>query len=304
MIDTVRFVSCISTRWSGPGLLIQFTTSEESPKLQNVEVLGGMYAGNNLEEVGSQPYGILVTGGAVNGVRIVGASCVGEYRDITNHDSSDSPIQDIGIYVDSGAADIIIDGCDLRKNGDYGIVVNAASNVVISGCDLSSNAVGGSGAGVQVNEGATNVVIDSCDVTNNGTYGIQVVATSGAVTGVYIRNCNASGYSSYNVAIYIDATGTNASTVEITNCAGYNDRGKVFTPAISSGSTFYPYNFGYWGPVECYIAKGSLTTISSITVDGTVIPLTSGSVLLVPGESASIAWTPTILAIDFVVIGK
>ena len=68
------------------------------------------------------------------------------------HGSSDSPIQQIGIYVDSGASDIIIDGCDVRKNGDYGIVVNAASDVVISGCDLSNNAVGGSDAGVQVNE--------------------------------------------------------------------------------------------------------------------------------------------------------
>ena len=191
-----------------------------------------------------------------------------------------------------------------RENADYGIVVNAASDVVISGCDLSSNAVGGSGAGVQVNAGATNVVIDSCDVTNNGMNGIQVVATSGAVTGVYIRNCNASGYSSYNVAIYVDATGTNASTVEITNCAGYNDRGKVFIPAITSGTTFYPYSLGYWGPVEFYIAKGSAAVISSITVDGTVIPLLTGSILLVPGESASISWTPTMFGIDIIATGK
>ena len=73
-----------------------------------------MYAGNNLQEVGSQPYGILVTG-AVNGVRIVGASCVGEYRDMWNSGSSDSPIQQTGIYVDSGASDIIIDGCDVPE---------------------------------------------------------------------------------------------------------------------------------------------------------------------------------------------
>ena len=99
---------------------------------------------------GALAYGILVTGGAVNGVRIVGASCVGEYRDMYEPDSSDSPIQDIGIYVDSGASDIIIDGCDLRKNSDYGIVVNAASDVVISGCDLSNNAWR-YGAGVLVN---------------------------------------------------------------------------------------------------------------------------------------------------------
>ena len=301
-IDTVRFVSCYSVRWTGPGMSIG--VPDGSGTLQNIEVLGGMYAGNNFqpEDPGTYPYGIAIFTPAV-GVRIVGTSCVGKYRYITHSTSMESNQQLVGIYVDSGASDIIIDGCDVRKNGDYGIVVNAASDVVISGCDLSGNAVGGSGAGVQVNAGATNVIIDSCDVTNNGTNGIKVVATSGAVSGVYIRNCNASGYSSYNVAIYVDATGTNASTVEITNCAGYNDKGKVFTPVITSGTTFYPYQFGYWGPVECYIGNAT-GTVSSITVDGTVIPLKGGSVLLVPGESASIAWTPTFAGIDFVVIGK
>jgi parallel beta-helix repeat protein len=298
-IDTIRFVSCYSARWNGPGMSIGVPGG--SGTLQNIEIQGGMYSGNNYnpDSPGLYPYGVAIFGPA-NGVRIVGTSCIGQYRDITHATSMESPQQDIGIYVDSGASDIIINGCDLRENADQGILVNAASDVVITGCDLSDNG----DQGVLVNDGASGVIIDACDVTNNGTNGIKVDATSGAVTGVYIRNCNASGYSSYNIAIYVDATGTNASTVEITNCAGYNDQGKVFTPAIISGTTFHPYTFGYWGPIECYIANGTGTTVSSITIDGTIIPLKSGSFLLVPGESASIVWTPTLLTVNFVAIGK
>jgi parallel beta-helix repeat protein len=302
-IDTVRFVSCYSVRWNGPGMSIG--VPDGFGTLQNIEVLGGMYAGNNFQpdDPGMYPYGIAIFTPAL-GVRIVGTSCVGKYRYVTHSTSMESNQQLVGIYVDSGASNIVINGCDLRENADYGIVVNAASDVVISGCDLSNNAVGGVGAGVQVNEGASDVVIDSCDVTNNGTNGIQVNATSGAVSGVYIRNCNATGYSGYNTAIYVDATGTNASTVEVTNCAGYNDKGKVFTPVITSGTTFYPYQFGYWGPVECYIGNGVGAVIASITVDGTLTPLKSGSVFLVPGESASIVWSNPTFPLDFIVAGK
>jgi parallel beta-helix repeat protein len=300
-IDTVRFVSCYSARWTGPGMSIG--VPDGTGTLQNIEVLGGMYSGNNL---GSGPsYGIAVYAPA-SAVRIVGTSCVGKYQYITQGTSAESNQQEVGIYVDSGASNIVINGCDLRENADYGIVVNAASDVLISGCDLSSNAVGSSGAGVQVNAGATNVVIDSCDVTNNGTNGIQVVATSGAVTGVYIRNCNASGYSSYGVAIYVDATGTNAATVEITNCAGYNDRGVTLTSTPPTSTvTFYPYTFGYWGPIEFYtIAEALGSSISAIVIDGTNVNLKSGSFLLVPGEHAAITWTAGIANIAFIAIGK
>ena len=38
-----------------------------------------MYAGNDLGETSAYPYGIAVFGPA-NGVRIVGASCIGQYQ--------------------------------------------------------------------------------------------------------------------------------------------------------------------------------------------------------------------------------
>jgi parallel beta-helix repeat protein len=299
-IDTVRFVSCYSARWTGPGLSIGIP--EGTGTLQNIEVLGGMYAGNNLGTGVS--CGIAIYGPA-SAVRIAGTSCVGKYRFVTHATSAESNQQLVGIYVESGASQITINGCDIRENADYGIVVNAASDVVISGCNLSSNAVGSSGAGVQVNAGASNVVIDGCDVTSNGTNGIQVVATSGAVTGVYIRNCNASGYSSYNVAIYVDATGTNASTVQVTNCAGYNDQHPLLRGVPPTSATvFYNYTYGYFGPVEFYTAPQE-ATITYISVDGNITRLTMGSFLLVPGEYAEITWAAVgVFVPSFFMIGK
>ncbi len=300
IIDTVRFVSCISTRWSGPGLWVKFTSTG---KLQNVEVLGGMYAGNNLGEVGNQPYGILLTG-AVSGVRIVGASCVGQYRDITNSGSSDSPQQAVGIYVDAGTEKVVISGCDVRENAEYGIVVNAASDVVVSGCDLSGNGVGGSGAGLQVNNGASNVVIDGCDVTSNGTNGIQVNGTSGAVTGVFIRNCVATGYSGFSTAISVTPFSSNVSTVEITNCPGYNGVSTVAltTTLPGNGTPFHGYDHGYYGPVSFFV--GTNTEVTAIEINGITTGLKTGSFVLYPQQSGVITYTGGGIAPTFVMIGQ
>jgi parallel beta-helix repeat protein len=306
-IDTVRFVSCYSTRWTGPGLYIQGGVVDDATYYAaNIEVLGGMYAGNNYTSDGfsaSQPYGIYV-GEYSQGVRIVGASCVGEYKWITLHRATNSMTQGVGIYVDGGASQITIDGCDVRSNADYGIVVNAASDVIISGCNVSSNAVGGSGAGVQVNNGATNVVIDGCDVTNNGTNGIQVNGTSGAVAGVFIRNCNASGYSSYSTAIDVTGPSSNVPTVEITNCAGYNG---VYTSALTttlpgSGSAFHGYDHGYYGPVSFFV--GTNTEVTAIEINGITTGLKTGSFVLYPQQSGVITYTGGGIAPTFVMIGQ
>jgi hypothetical protein len=228
-----------------------------------------------------------------------------------------------GIEIDSGE-NIVITGGQYSSNGQNpsetylgaGIAVSSAAQgadqVTISGVDCSGISqywqTNGEGTvvaqpyGIAVSGLVSDVTITGCHLVYNGTGAVLVTLVGSAVpTNVYIRDCNARGYSSYNVAMNVASS---APDIQITNCAGYNDQGKVFTSAVASGSTFHPYTFGYWGPVECYIANGAATIISSITVDGTVIPLKSGSVLLVPGESASIAWTPTILPIGFVVIGK
>ena len=226
-----------------------------------------------------------------------------------------------GIEIDGGE-NIVITGGQYSSNGQYspntylsaGIAITGGSQVTISGADCSGvNKYYNPGSpaqpyGIAISNtvaDVSNVIIDGCNVIANHTNGI-IVAQLGSFTldHVLISNCNARGYSSYSSAINISGASTDLTNVHVTNCAGYNDAGKVFTPAITSGSTFYPYTFGYWGPVECYIANGASTTISSITIDGTVIPLKLGSFLLVPGESASISWTPLSLAISLVAIGK
>jgi hypothetical protein len=270
-VDSVRFVSCYSCRWPGPGLAVQGGAT-------NVEVLGGMFAGNKYGTITTQSYGIYLSD--CTGVRVIGAACIGKYQfvKITGPPVS-SPTQAVGIYVDSLASDVIIDGCDTRKSSDKGIYVN---------------------------EGASDVIIDGCDVRNDNTnFGIVVDGTLGAVTRVFIRNCNATGYVHYYTAISVLGAVSNVSTVQITDCAGYNDQGALLHSLIpTSGVTFYSYTYGYFGPVEFYTAPQA-ATISSISVDGNITRLTMGSFLLVPGEDAAISWTPIgVFVPSFYMIGK
>lgn len=171
-----------------------------SGTLQNIEVLGGMYSGNNLGS-GSDPYGVAVYGPA-SAVRVIGVSCVGGYEFIQHDRKSASPQQDVGIYVGGGT---------------------------------------------------TNVVIEGCDVTGNATNGILVDGSTSAVTNIFIRDCNESGYSSYSTAIYVDGTGTNVSTVQITDCAGYNDQAPTLhSPAVVPPTgTFLQYYVWLLWPNLC-----------------------------------------------------
>lgn len=240
VIDTVRFVSCYSCRWSGPGIQINSGN--------NVEILGGMYAGNNLGEGGAQPYGIYV--GAATNVRIIGASCVGQFTDITEFDDGASPPQKVGIFVDSGATNVIVEGCDLTGNSENGVYVNGSSPLP---------------------------------------------------TDVFIRDCSLTGYSLFSDAVHV-ATGV--TSVQITNCSGYNDVGTQLASVIPvTATTFRNYTYGYFGPVEFYTAPKT-STIREILVDGVVTELTQGSFLLIPGETASIHWTTGLTLPSFVMITK
>jgi hypothetical protein len=212
-----------------------------------------MYAGNNLGGGGTLPYGIAIFGPAT-GVRIVGVSCVGQYKYIRQNNEGTSPQQVGGIYIAGAVEDVIIDGCDLR---------------------------------------------------NGTTYGVYILGASGAVpTNIFIRNSDISDISPYSDAVYVDNP-TYVSNVQVTNCAGYNDRHVTLTssPPVS-GVTFYPYSFGYWGPIEFYTIQEAGSTISAIDIDGTNVNLKSGSFLLVTGEYAAITWSGGIVPIAFVVIGK
>jgi hypothetical protein len=159
--------------------------------------------------------------------------------------------------------------------------------------------------GIYIAGGASDVVIDSCDLRKSSTYGATILGATDAIpTNIFIRNCDASGYSFYYDAINIGPAAY-VSNVQVTNCAGYNDQHVTLTssPPVS-GVTFYPYTFGYWGPIEFYTILETGSTITAIDIDGTNVNLKSGSFLLVPGEYAAITWSGGIIPIAFVVIGK
>ena len=324
-IDTLRFASCYATRWTGPGMSIG--VSGGTGTIQNVEVLGGMYSGNNNnpDMEGTYPYGIAIFGPA-SAVRLVGTSCAGHYKSIEHDSSSTSNQQAIGIYVEA-ASDVLISGCDVRENGDVGIkIVDGATDVIIESCNLGDNvndgiivdgsssvlitgcdARNGGDAGIKIIDGASDVTIDSCDVTGNTNNGIVVDGTDSAVSNVFIRDCNASGVGAYNVNIDIGPV-ADVSNIQVTNCAGYNDQKVVLrnsTPPTSA-STFHGYDLtnAYWGPFEFYIAVNG-ASVTAINVDGTVTHLTSGSFYIAPGENAEIVWAGVgLLNPTFLAIGK
>jgi hypothetical protein len=226
IIDTVRFVSCISTRWSGPGLTITYTGG--AGKLQNIEVLGGMYAGNNLGG-GSQPYGILATG-AVSGVRIVGVSCVGHYRDMTNSGSSESPTQQIGISVDGGATDVTIDSCDLRLNSQNGASIKGESGAV-----------------------TTNVFIRDCDASGYSAYSAAIAVGGAAnITNLQITNC--AGYNDQSVEL--------DTTVPASGLTFYGYTYGYYGPTVFyvSGGTAVSVSVGTnMGVIPTLLASGAFT---------------------------------------------
>lgn len=172
-IDNVRFVSCHSTRWAGPG--IEITSGS------NIEINGGFYAGNSS---GSSPSGgaggISITGPAAQ-IRIVGASCIGSYPYIQIDSINPSPVQDVGIYIaGSGANDVIIDHCDLTGNSENGVLIGAG------GLDV------------------TNVFIRNCNVNGYGSYN-DAIDILGEVSNIQVTNC--AGYNDQAVPLATSAPG-------------------------------------------------------------------------------------------------
>lgn len=254
LVDNVRFVSCFSTQWPGPGLSINGASGNAT----NIEVVGGFFSGNQFGTVaGVDSCGIYV--GEATGVRIVGAACVGLYQVVTDGGNAPSDTQSYGIILDPGAADILIDGCDIRTNAVAGILVNP---------------------------GAANVLIDSCNLIGNGSAGVSINAITGAVQNVSIRGCNVTGYSAYNAAIAVGATGSNAHTVAVTDCIGYNDQAVGGTFSVPLNSAFHAYDRGYYGPATLYVPLSGST--SNVKVGATNTGLTSGSFVLAPGVAGEI----------------
>jgi hypothetical protein len=200
-IDNVRFVSCFSTRWSGPG--IEITSGS------NIEINGGFYSGN---ASGSNPSGgsggVSITG-AASGVRIIGASCVGSYPYIEVDKKETSPVQDIGIYIAGGGGNnIIVDHCDLRGNSQYAVSLSGAavltSEVFIRNCNMEGY------TGNPIDFGADLSIIEA---TNCAGYNDQAAAitTTAPVSGATFSGTT---YGYYG-PVWFSATGGGLTVIEI-----------------------------------------------------------------------------------------
>lgn len=177
-VDNIRFVSCHSTRWSGPG--IEITSGS------NIEINGGFYAGNASETNPSGGLGGVSITGPASGIRIVGASCIGSYAYVEIDHEEPSPVQDVGIYIaGSGASNIIIDHCDLTGNSEYAILIGAG--------------------GLNV----TDVFIRSCNANGYGTASSDAIDVVGEVSNIQVSNC--AGYNDRAQAVATTAPASGVS---------------------------------------------------------------------------------------------
>lgn len=153
-IDVLRFVSCSSIGWPGPGLEIQGGT--------NIEVQGGEYASNGRGSADLDRSGISIAGATSSHIRVVGASCAGTAIGLA--------AQDYGIRVFDGARHVLIRSCDISGNAAYGLFIGKGSqgidpsHVFVSDCDLTENTNGAIESAV---EPGANVQVVKCPGYND-----------------------------------------------------------------------------------------------------------------------------------------
>jgi Right handed beta helix region len=298
-VDTVIFDSCVSTGSVDYGLQIEggqniqvlggtysgnttagvaITGAAAEVQIHGVSCIGMGDAGG----AGPQGYGIYVSGGT--DLQIMNVNC--SYNGTTSQIGS-------GIFVlGDQVSSLQIIGATCKGSAGshqaYGITLeNVVPDVIIAGCTLTGNLQWGLNL-VQV----SNVTVDACDLYNNGTGGVLLNGGETHCTNVFIRNCNITGYSGgISSAINSLAVLTN---IAVTNCAGYNDLGYFLTNSPPSG-TFSGASFRYWGPTAFYVVGSG-----GVTIDSHSTGLNGGGFTLGIGESASISGAPT----SFLMVGR
>lgn len=142
--------------------------------------------------------------------------------------------------------------------------------------------------GISIAGDASDVLIVGCNLTDNSENGLYLLGLGVEIPGnVYIRDCNASGYSGWSTALNLPS---GARSVQVTNCAGYNDQSPAFITSPSSGpptGPFYNYTYGYFGPVSFYVGAlaGSAWTV---LIGGHSTLLSTGAFYLPPGVSGQV----------------
>lgn len=154
--------------------------------------------------------------------------------------------------------------------------------------------------GIYVSNGATSVRINGCDLTGNLTNSLVVDGTQASPSGVLVGHCDFTGVpTAVNVILPV-------GTLEILDCAGYNDQGTVLQTTIPPPPSNPIFNHspwvnvpqGWFGPVVLYVTGATNISVgnASMQID---THLSGGEFTLGPGEAASITG-----AMHFLAIGK
>jgi hypothetical protein len=218
-----------------------------------------------------------------------------------------------GVYIDASASGGIIDqvrfvSCYSCTWPGAGMQIIDATNVEILGGCYSCNAtlpespptseqagivISDAASGVRIIGAACNNAIEGQPASQH--YGVSLLGSGSQIpSNIFIRGCDLVG----NLSSAIDVLFGNP--VEVTNCAGYNDQGRVLSTTFSGTSPIPIKNvlYQYYGPIAFYLSGGSL----SVAIAGNSTGLTSGGFVLGPGESAEMTWTT--LPSSFLVVGK
>ncbi|HVR45283.1 MAG TPA: glycosyl hydrolase family 28-related protein [Candidatus Binatia bacterium] len=234
-------------------------------------------------------------------------------------DSTDSA--SIGVYIDSNlgpsanVSDLFFDNCMCYSWNAAGIQINAGQNIVITGGRYGSNASSLSTSGGIAITGTTsvmpaNVTITGADFTAQltaPTFPVQphAISITAGVAGLYVRGCNLTDYTTTSPPIY---TSSSAGTqIEITDCAGYNDKGTMLQHAIPPPGTITNTSAwnnapqGWFGPIAFYVTGAGDVSVGNATTQYDT-HLSDGAYELSPGEVA-VLQNPS-GATHFLAIGK
>lgn len=204
----------------------------------------------------------------------------------------------------SAIGEIFLNNCSCFGWPVAGLLVNAGEDIVVTGGRYGSNAFAeeSTSGGITIAGGA-NVTINGADLSplvlspDSPTQSYALAVTA-AVSGLYVHGCNMEGYGTSG-PLYLSSAGTQ---IEITDCAGYNDRNFAVATTVPGSSTFSGATLGYYGPVTFYGTGSSGVTV---IISGHAAPFANGTFTLAPGQSVTLivgvtghAWT------GFLMIGQ
>jgi len=219
-----------------------------------------------------------------------------------------------GLTLVGMGADMLITALRSALNAGNGVYITTSSNSVAGvkfyGCRIESNGLAGVKGSPGTGQAINKLYLRDCMIQGNSTSsvggysGIDLQASEWAVLGGRIHGANQA------YGVFANYTGVSASIIDgvdfsqgnytaallipgatppnrAVNNAGYNPVGYLSNaPAVPASGTAQANNFSF--PVRVYVSGG---TVSALALNGTATGLTSGEVLLAPGDTITLTYT-------------